>query len=157
MMAAETMTRASGIMTQDLRSFRSGGTPVMRRQPTIAASLGSLRDTIPSEILVSLLEGLEQLLRTSPKLVSEETMVVAPAVDHYWNTFRTDDAFMTDVDGLYLVGDAVGRFRGMLQAAWSGIICARQIIASLTDVRPIHSDVILTTAVIPVTQSLTVK
>src|SRR5258708_2381794 len=57
-------------------------------------------------------------------------MGIAPAVEHYWDVLPTESTFMTKVTDLYLVGDAVGRFRGMLQAAWSGLICAHAIMAA---------------------------
>lgn len=127
MESAVNMTAGRGIAAQDLMSFWKGGTPVMRRPTTITANLESLRSRIPSPILLPLLDGLDRLLKIAPGLVAEETMVIAPAVDHYWNVFKTDQSFMTKVNHLYLVGDAGGRFRGMLQASWSGIICAHEI------------------------------
>lgn len=133
METAVNMTGGQGTAAQDLMSFWKGGTPVMRRPPTIAAHLQPLRASIPSPILSPLLDGLDRLLQIAPELIAEETMVIAPAVDHYWNVFKTDPAFMTKVDGLYLVGDAVGRFRGMLQAAWSGIICAHDIMKNINE------------------------
>lgn len=133
MEATVNMTGGQGVATQDLMSFLRDENPVMRRTPTIAAHLQSLRISIPSPILQSLLDGLSRLLQIAPELITEETMVIAPAVDHYWNVFKTDQAFKTRMNGLYLVGDAVGRFRGMLQAAWSGIICAQGIIASINE------------------------
>jgi uncharacterized protein len=138
MTAAVGMTGGKGIAAQDLMSFWQGGTPVMGRTPTIAADLQPLRASIPNPILQSLLDGLDRLLQLAPELVTKETMVIAPAVDHYWNVFKTDQAFMTKLRGLYLVGDAVGRFRGMLQAAWSGIICAQGIMAG--DKQPLTVD-----------------
>jgi|SRR6185312_1767788 len=133
MEAATEMTRGEGIMTQDLLSFLRGGTPLMRRTPTIESRLGSLRTSIPKPILSCLLEGLNRLLKTVPELECDETMIIAPAVDHYWNVFSADSSFMSKVQNLYLVGDAVGQFRGMLQAAWSGIICAQAIMQGIND------------------------
>ena len=66
MMAAISMTGGKGIAAQDLMSFWQGGTPVMSRTPTIAAHLQSLRASIPSPILQSLLDGLDRLLQLAP-------------------------------------------------------------------------------------------
>lgn len=53
--------------------------------------------------------------------------VYAPEMDYYWPQFPVERGFRTSVPGLYIVGDATGHFRGILQAFLSGLICGRGV------------------------------
>ena len=128
---ARASTAKSQIVAQDLVSFWRDASPTIGRGATIRADVLSVRDRLPSGILTSVLDGLDRLFALAPEILRGETTVVGPAVNHYWNVYTANSDFMTPVHSLYLVGDALGRFRGILQAAWSGIVCARSIIASV--------------------------
>ncbi len=63
-----------------------------------------------------------------------EISVFAPEVDYYWPSFRVHDGFHSERRGVYLVGDCVGQFRGILQAFCSGLVCANHIARGARDV-----------------------
>ncbi|MCX5770303.1 MAG: hypothetical protein NTZ09_08540 [Candidatus Hydrogenedentes bacterium] len=53
--------------------------------------------------------------------------VYAPAFEYFWPRFPLMQHLNSRVPGLYLVGDASGNFRGILQAFASGIYCAEHL------------------------------
>ena len=65
--------------------------------------------------------------RLLPKDRWDEVSVFAPEVDYGGLSFPISSDFSI-IPRMYLVGDCTGRFRGILQAFCSGIICAESII-----------------------------
>lgn len=65
--------------------------------------------------------------RLLPKDRWDEVNVFAPEVDYGGLSFPIDSDFSI-IPRMYLIGDCTGRFRGILQAFCSGIVCAENII-----------------------------
>lgn len=65
--------------------------------------------------------------RLLPKDCWDEVIVFAPEVDYGGLSFPVNSNFSI-IPRMYLIGDCTGRFRGILQAFSSGIICAESII-----------------------------
>jgi uncharacterized FAD-dependent dehydrogenase len=65
--------------------------------------------------------------RLFPKDRLDEVNVFAPEVDYGGLSFPLNSDFSI-IPRLYLIGDCTGRFRGILQAFCSGIVCAESII-----------------------------
>lgn len=57
----------------------------------------------------------------------DECTVVGPSVDRLNPCIPTDEDCMTDVEGLYVVGDAKGVARGYLQSMWLGDVAGRAV------------------------------
>jgi len=57
---------------------------------------------------------------------SKPHYVHLPLLDWHWDTFSLPSTFRSTVDGLYVLGDSSGHARGLLQAAASGYIAARE-------------------------------
>lgn len=53
--------------------------------------------------------------------------VYGPAIDRYWAAPEINNGFQTNVPGLYFIGDAAGRSRGIFQAIASGVMWARDL------------------------------
>lgn len=54
--------------------------------------------------------------------------VQIPSMDRLNPIVTTDESFMTDVNDLYVIGDASGSSRGFLQALWGGNVAAERIL-----------------------------
>ena len=52
-----------------------------------------------------------------------------PLLDWHWPTFCMPGTFGTEVPGVYVLGDASGHARGLLQAAASGQIAAQEFLS----------------------------
>jgi len=67
--------------------------------------------------------------RLLPKDRWGEVNVFAPEVDYGGLSFPINSDFST-IPRMYLIGDCTGRFRGILQALCSGMVCAESIIGA---------------------------
>ena len=45
-----------------------------------------------------------------------------------WKKFILNRDFQTNVNGIYIIGDATGHFRGAMQAMASGLLCADELL-----------------------------
>lgn len=59
--------------------------------------------------------------------LSREHAVHFPLIDWHWPVYATPKSHRTTVENLYVAGDIAGHARGLLQAAVSGILAAREI------------------------------
>lgn len=73
--------------------------------------------------------------RLLPKDRWDEVSVFAPEVDYGGLRFPVNSDFSI-IPGMYLIGDCTGRFRGILQAFCSGVICAESIIGGEDEKNP---------------------
>jgi uncharacterized FAD-dependent dehydrogenase len=79
------------------------------------------------ESIIEIMEELDRL--TDTKLItSRYGRVFAPVIDKVWNTPNLNRNLMTSIDGLYVIGDASGLGRGIVQSAFSGLIAADSIL-----------------------------
>lgn len=49
-----------------------------------------------------------------------------PLLDWHWPTFGREERFESEIEGLFIIGDAAGNARGLLQAATSGWLAAAE-------------------------------
>lgn len=97
--------------------------------PTLKETyIGNISTHIDSKIRENILVGLEILDNIINGINSDRNLVFAPAIDRYWNRFVLDNHFMSSLENLYVIGDAAGYARGILQAAWTGVISAMGIL-----------------------------
>jgi uncharacterized FAD-dependent dehydrogenase len=73
--------------------------------------------------------------RVLPKGRWNEVSVFAPEVGYGGLSFPVNSDFSI-IPGMYLIGDCAGRFRGILQAFCSGVICAESIIGGENEKNP---------------------
>ena len=73
--------------------------------------------------------------RLLPKERWNEVSVFAPEVGYGGLSFPVNSDFSI-IPGMYLIGDCAGRFRGILQAFCSGVICAESIIGGENEKNP---------------------
>jgi len=73
--------------------------------------------------------------RLLPKDRWDKVSVFAPEVDYGGLSFPVNSDFSI-IPRMYLIGDCTGRFRGILQAFCSGIICAERVIGEAYEKHP---------------------
>ncbi|WP_321340696.1 hypothetical protein [uncultured Cohaesibacter sp.] len=66
----------------------------------------------------------------STKTVNGSVKIYGPSIDLYWPKVKLSKGFMTSVDGIYVIGDAAGYSRGIVQSIASGRSWAKSSIAS---------------------------
>ena len=70
--------------------------------------------------------------RLFPKDYWQNVIIFAPEVHYAGHSFPVKSDFSI-LPRMYLIGECTGRFRGILQAFTSGMICAENIIGEIND------------------------
>lgn len=126
------------ILLQRLGDLRAGrrSTPERIRAGAVTPTLpeatpGDLAFALPYRHLVDLLETLEALDRLVPGVNDPSTLLYGIEVKFYSLALVTSPRMETALPNLFAVGDGSGVSRGLIQAAASGVLAAREIAARL--------------------------
>lgn len=124
------------VLVQRLGDLRSGrrSTAERLRQSIVEPSLpsatpGDLSFVLPYRHLTDLVEFLDAMDRLVPGVAAPQTLLYGVEVKFYSSRLSLDSSLMTQVAGLYAVGDGAGVTRGLMQSSASGVIAARSILA----------------------------
>jgi hypothetical protein len=122
-------------LLQRLGDLRKGRRSTWRRLersnvvPTFnCVTPGDIAMALPHRVVVDIIEGLEALDKVLPGVASDSTLLYAPEIKLYAMRLEMDKNMKTRIDGLYAAGDGAGVSRGIVGAAATGIIAARDII-----------------------------
>ncbi len=98
-------------------------------KPTLKiATPGDLGIIIPYRFLRDIIEMLERMELISPGVSSPDTLLYGVEVKFYSARLDLSPSFETGIRNLFAVGDGAGVSRGLVQAAASGIVAAREIL-----------------------------
>ncbi len=101
-------------------------------EPTLKEAVpGDLGLVLPYKTMVALQEMVKALDHVTPGIASDHTLFYGVEAKFYASRAEVDAHLETKVKGLYCAGDGPGISRGISQAASSGVLAARSIIASL--------------------------
>ncbi len=92
---------------------------------------GDIAMALPHRVVVDIIEGLEALDKVMPGVASDSTLLYAPEIKLYAMRLEMDKNMKTRIDGLYGAGDGAGVSRGIVGAAATGIIAARDILEKI--------------------------
>ena len=116
----------------DLKRGRRTHASYMRQnevKPTLTSvCYGDLGLALNYRIITNLLESLGILNMVIPGISKDSTLLYAPEVKFYDTRYTTDKHLQTKLKGLYVAGDGVGKSRGIVGAAMTGIIAAEGIL-----------------------------
>jgi len=122
-------------LLQRLGDLRKGRRSTWRRlersnvMPTFnCVTPGDIAMALPHRVVVDIIEGLEALDEVMPGVASDSTLLYAPEIKLYAMRLEMDKNMKTRIDGLYAAGDGAGVSRGIVGAAATGIIAARDIL-----------------------------
>ena len=129
------MLTGGGVMVQRLGDLELGRRTTWDRLkksttiPTLPTAVpGDLSFVLPSRHMTSILEALRAFDKLAPGLYSRDTLLYGVEVKFYSSKIKVDQRFMTDVTGLYAIGDGAGITRGLMQASVTGVAVARDIL-----------------------------
>ncbi len=124
-------------LLQRLGDLRKGRRSTWRRLersnvvPTFnCVTPGDIAMALPHRVVVDIIEGLEALDKVMPGIASDSTLLYAPEIKLYAMRLEMDKNMKTRIDGLYAAGDGAGVSRGIVGAAATGIIAARDILGN---------------------------
>lgn len=130
-----------------------GGTIVQRygdflaRRPTTSEGLASntVRSTLPtstptdlhwiypSATTANIALFMEKLAQLSPAIGHPDTLLHGPVFELINDRIQVSSTFETTAKGLFVIGDATGLARGIVQAATSGLLCGAAVAAELRE------------------------
>ena len=91
-------------------------------------SIGNINDYLPIDTLNYIKKMIIDIDKVIPGFASEDNIVYAPSFELGENKYKLSKSFETNVEGLYIGGDASGYFRGLMQAMISGKIISKDIL-----------------------------
>jgi len=88
----------------------------------------NLRWFLPHYAIVSIEIFINKLNLSFPECINENTLLHAPVWENCFDRIKLNQDMSTSIPGLYIIGDASGFARGIVQAASMGVYIARKII-----------------------------
>jgi uncharacterized FAD-dependent dehydrogenase len=125
----------AGVLVQRLTDLRAGRRSTPKRmchglvEPTLReATPGDISYVLPYRHLSGILEMLDAMDQFAPGVASRHTLLYAVEVKFYSSKPSLSPNLETRVRNLFAAGDGAGVSRGMVQAAASGIVAAREVL-----------------------------
>jgi hypothetical protein len=125
---------SNGVIIQRLGDLRMGrrSTPTRIERGVIEPTLkettpGDLSFVFPYRYIADIIEAIDALDRLIPGFASPHTLLYGLEVKFYSFRVETSDLFETEIANLFCVGDGAGVSRGLVPAASTGVIAAREI------------------------------
>ncbi len=98
-------------------------------QPTLkSATPGDLGYVMPYRFLKGITEMLDAMDKLAPGVASPNTLLYGVEVKFYSLRLQLTNNLETEIPNLFAIGDGAGVSRGLIQAAASGVVAAREII-----------------------------
>jgi hypothetical protein len=115
----------------DLRAGRRSTWERIKRsyvKPTFTyVTPGDVSMVLPGRIMTDLREGLDMLNKVIPGVAEDSTLLYAPEIKFHALRVNVNKNMETNVKNLFAIGDGAGISRGIIGAALSGIVAAREI------------------------------
>ena len=98
-------------------------------KPTLkSATPGDLGYVLPYRFLKGISEMLTAMDKVAPGLASPNTLLYGVEVKFYSSRIELTEDLETEIPNLFAIGDGAGVSRGLIQAAASGIVAAKEIV-----------------------------
>jgi hypothetical protein len=89
---------------------------------------GDISMAMPHRIVLNIKEAIERLNAVIEGIASDSTLLYAPEIKFYDTKYPTTKFMETNLENMYICGDASGRSRGIIYAAVTGVLAARGIL-----------------------------
>ncbi|RLF99100.1 FAD-dependent oxidoreductase [Thermococci archaeon] len=89
---------------------------------------GDISMAMPHRIVLNIKEAIERLNSVIEGIASDSTLLYAPEIKFYDTKYPTSNFMETNMENMYICGDASGRSRGIIYAAVTGVLAAKGII-----------------------------
>jgi len=98
-------------------------------KPTLkSATPGDLGYVLPYRFLKGINEMLTAMEKLAPGVASPDTLLYGIEVKFYSSRLELTENLETEIPNLFAIGDGAGVSRGLIQAAASGVVVAREIV-----------------------------
>ncbi|MCB9029497.1 MAG: hypothetical protein H6619_00460 [Deltaproteobacteria bacterium] len=89
----------------------------------------NLKEFLPDYVVRGIEHFIRKLGKVSPHLAHRDTLLHAPVWELCWDRVSTTSNLETSVEGFYVIGDALGVARGIIQGGMTGVVVARTIVS----------------------------
>jgi len=126
---------SSGVIVQRLGDLNDGHRSTFESieegavKPTLkSATPGDLAYVLPYRFLKDIIEMLTSMDKLAPGIASPDTLLYGVEVKFYSSRLELTDNLETEIPNMFAIGDGAGVSRGLIQAAASGVVVAREIV-----------------------------
>lgn len=127
-----------GIIVQRLGDLLQGRRSTYKRisrsviEPSLKeATPGDLSFVLPYRYISDILEMIEAMDKLVEGLYSRNTLLYGVEVKFYSSRPNLNPELMSEIEGLFCIGDGAGVTRGLIQASVSGVVAARAVLNRL--------------------------
>lgn len=85
---------------------------------------GDISLALPQRIVMDIIHGLETLEEVVPGVNQDHTLLYCPEIKFYDSVYETNNFLETELEKLRVAGDGVGKSRGIIGGAVSGVLSA---------------------------------
>jgi len=97
-------------------------------KPTLPdAVAGDITAAMPYRAMVNIINFIQAVDHVVPGFASTETLLYSPELKFYSNKVKMDANLVTNVHGLYCLGDSSGWTRGLMMASAMGVLMGREL------------------------------
>jgi hypothetical protein len=98
-------------------------------KPTLkSVTPGDISMALPQRIVTNILEGLDLLDKVVPGVASDSTLLYAPEVKFHAMRVLTKSSLESSINKIFVAGDGAGVSRGIVGAAFTGVVAAESIL-----------------------------
>ena len=102
-------------------------------EPTLkSATAGDLGYVLPYRFLRDISEMIIAMDKLAPGVASPDTLLYGAEVKFYSSRLELTENLETEIANLFAIGDGAGVSRGLIQAAASGVVAAREIVKRIS-------------------------
>jgi hypothetical protein len=116
-------------IARSIRDLRCAGRFIYKQEVAengLGCSLSAVSEVLGNDIAVAIDAFKLQLASLGLAQWRDVHFVHLPLMDWYWPTFGVEERFESEMKRLFIIGDAAGHARGLLQAAISGWLAAAE-------------------------------
>ncbi|MDO4534610.1 MAG: FAD-binding protein [Clostridium perfringens] len=98
-------------------------------KPTIPdAVAGDITAAMPYRAMINIINFIQAVDHVVPGFAGNETLLYSPELKFYSNRVKMTNDLVTNIDGLYCLGDSSGWTRGLMMASVMGVLMGRKLV-----------------------------
>ena len=92
------------------------------------AIAGDITAAMPYRAMINIINFIQAVDHVVPGFAGDETLLYSPELKFYSNRVKMTKDFITNIDGLYCLGDSSGWTRGLMMASVMGVLMGRKLV-----------------------------
>lgn len=98
-------------------------------KPTLPdAVAGDITAAMPYRSMTNIINFIQAMDHVVPGFAGTETLLYSPELKFYSNKVKMDENFVTNIEGLYCLGDSSGWTRGLMMASVMGVLMGKHLV-----------------------------